>query len=233
MDGDKIRCPCRKCKNKKFRTPDEVTYHLCIQGFTTEYYNWTSHGEESVPEYFEVATVPPVSAEPTPAAHVEANNHPHWGDEQHMDWTQMMVFYAAGSSYFSSSHDGMPDDGTRSCSIDAGHSEYCYGGGPYDYESGLANRFSNVVHVADQPLRNSFTQPCTQSQLGVVAELVDIKVDGHILERVYDQISQWGNRILHPGRTLTGDYYSTKKLRKDLGLPVEKIGACKNGCMLY
>ncbi|KAL0290416.1 UNVERIFIED_CONTAM: hypothetical protein Scaly_2671300 [Sesamum calycinum] len=43
-----------------------------------------------------------------------------------------------------------------------------------------------------------------QSQLGVV-ELVDIK----------------------------GDYYSTKKLVKDLGLPVENIYACKNGCMLY
>ncbi|KAL0454855.1 UNVERIFIED_CONTAM: hypothetical protein Slati_0824700 [Sesamum latifolium] len=78
MDGDKIRFPCRKCKNTKFRTPDEVSYHLCMRGFTVEYYNWTSHGEESVLEYFEVATVPLVSAEPTPTAHVEANNHQHW-----------------------------------------------------------------------------------------------------------------------------------------------------------
>ncbi|KAL0457759.1 UNVERIFIED_CONTAM: hypothetical protein Slati_0403100 [Sesamum latifolium] len=29
------------------------------------------------------------------------------------------------------------------------------------------------------------------------------------------------------------DYYNTKKLIKDLGLPMEKIDACKNGCMLY
>ncbi|KAL0448284.1 UNVERIFIED_CONTAM: hypothetical protein Slati_1384800 [Sesamum latifolium] len=28
-------------------------------------------------------------------------------------------------------------------------------------------------------------------------------------------------------------YYNTKKLIKDLGLPMEKIDACKNGCMLY
>ncbi|KAL0401976.1 UNVERIFIED_CONTAM: hypothetical protein Slati_4227500 [Sesamum latifolium] len=106
-----------------------------MRGFTAEYYNWTSHGEESVPEYFEAATVPPVSEEPTPAAHIEANNHPHWGDEQHMDWALRMVFYAVGPSYFSSSHDGVPDDGTRSCPLDADRSEYCYGGGPYDYES--------------------------------------------------------------------------------------------------
>ncbi|KAL0378681.1 UNVERIFIED_CONTAM: hypothetical protein Sradi_3173600 [Sesamum radiatum] len=116
-----------------------------------------------------------------------------------------MVFDAAGPNYFSS-HGGVPDDGTRSCPIGADCSEYCYGGGPYNYESGLADRFANVVHAGDQPLWNS----CTQSQLGVVVEL-----------------------MLPIGHTLLEDYYSTKKLIKDLGLPVEKIGARKNECMLY
>ncbi|KAL0411462.1 UNVERIFIED_CONTAM: hypothetical protein Slati_3735900 [Sesamum latifolium] len=139
MDGDKIRCPCRKYKNTKFRTPDEVSYHLCN---TAEYYNWTSHGEESVPEYFVAATVPPVSAEPTPAAHVEANNHPNWGDEQYMRTAQRMVFM--------------------------------------------------------QPVRVNFLL------LMMVCKMM-----------------------------VRGDYYSTKKLIKDLGLPIEKIGACKNGCILY
>ncbi|KAL0439379.1 UNVERIFIED_CONTAM: hypothetical protein Slati_2420900 [Sesamum latifolium] len=155
MDGDKIRCPYRKCKNTKFRTPDKVSYHLY--------------------------------------------------------------------------------DGTRSCPLDAYRSEYYYGGGPYNYESGLADRFANVVHAADQPLLNSCTQPCTQSQLGIVAELVDIKADGHISERIYDRIYQWGNRILPRGHTLPGDYYNTKKLIKDLGLLVEKIGTCRlpRVCRLY
>ncbi|KAL0456077.1 UNVERIFIED_CONTAM: hypothetical protein Slati_0946900 [Sesamum latifolium] len=124
-----------------------------------------------------------------------------------------MVFYAAGPSYFSSSHDSVPDDGTRSCPIDADHSKYCYGGGLYDYESGLAAHFANIVHAADQPLWRSCTQPCTQSQLGVVAELVDIKADGHILERIYDRISQWDNRILPSGHTLPGDYYHNEEVQ--------------------
>ncbi|KAL0291085.1 UNVERIFIED_CONTAM: hypothetical protein Scaly_2649600 [Sesamum calycinum] len=72
-----------------------------------------------------------------------------------------------------------------------------------------------------------------QSQLGVVVELVDIKADGYIFERIYDKISQWTNRILSSDHTLPRDYYNTKKLVKDLGLPVEKIDACKNSCMLY
>ncbi|KAL0329087.1 UNVERIFIED_CONTAM: hypothetical protein Sradi_4895400 [Sesamum radiatum] len=146
-----------------------------------------------------------------------------------MDWVQRMVFDAVRPSYFASSHEGVPDDGKRYCSVDAGPSSYCYGGGLYDYdESGLADHFSNVVHVADQPLWDGYTQ----SQLGV-AEFVDIKADGHISERIYDRISQWANKILPSDHSLPADYYNTKKLVKDLGLPVEKIHACKNGCMLY
>ncbi|KAK4406343.1 hypothetical protein Sango_0640800 [Sesamum angolense] len=180
MDGDKIKCPCRKCKNK-------VSYHLCMRGFMLEYYNWTSHGEECVQDYFEAATIPPVSEERTPAGHVE----------------------------------GVPDDGTRSSPVDAGPSSNCYGGGLCDYdESGLANYFYNILHIANHPLWNG----CTQSQLSVVAELVDIKVDGHIFERIYDLISQWAN-ILPSDHTLSGDYYNMKKLVKDLSLPIEKIDA--------
>ncbi|KAL0281859.1 UNVERIFIED_CONTAM: hypothetical protein Sangu_2985100 [Sesamum angustifolium] len=140
-------------------------------------------------------------------------------------------FLMQPGSYFASSHKGVCDDGTRSCPMDAGTSSYIYDGGdPYDYdESGLADRFSNVVHAANQPLWDS----CNQSQLGIVAELVDIKVDGYISEQIYDRMSQWNNRILPSDYTLGGDYYNMKKLVKDLGLPIEKIHACKNGCMLY
>ncbi|KAL0283109.1 UNVERIFIED_CONTAM: hypothetical protein Sangu_2910600 [Sesamum angustifolium] len=147
-----------------------------------------------------------------------------------MDWAQRMIFYAAGPNYFASSHEGVPNDGTRSCPVDASLSSYCYGGGPYDYdESGLVDSFSNIVHVADQSLWDG----CTRPQLGVVAELVDVKVNGHIYERIYNRISQWANRIFSSDHTLPRDYYIMKKLVKDLGLLVEKINACNNGCMLY
>ncbi|KAL0314011.1 UNVERIFIED_CONTAM: hypothetical protein Sangu_2245500 [Sesamum angustifolium] len=196
MDGDKIRCSRHKCKNTKFGTP-EVIYHLCMWGFIAEYYNWTSHGENIVQNYYEAPSVPQVSEEPTLAGHVE----------------------------------GVPDNGTRSCPVDAGTSSNIYDGGyPYDYdESGLADHFFNIVHAANQ----SFGNDCNQSQLGVVAELVDIKTDGHIFEQIYDRISQWANRILPSDHTLPGDYYNTKKLVKGLGLPIEKIHTCKNDCMLY
>ncbi|KAL2252533.1 UNVERIFIED_CONTAM: hypothetical protein Sindi_0048000 [Sesamum indicum] len=101
-----------------------------------------------------------------------------------MDWVQHSV----------------PDDGARSCSIDAGPSSYYYGSGPYDYESGLADHFSNVLYAVDQPLWKC----CTLSQLTTIAELVNVK---------------WANKILLPDHTMPRDYYNTKKLIKDLGLP--------------
>ncbi|KAL0370608.1 UNVERIFIED_CONTAM: hypothetical protein Sangu_0378900 [Sesamum angustifolium] len=151
VDGDKIRCPSRKCKNTKFGTPDEVGYHLCMRGFMVEYYNWISHNKDIVHDYFEAPSVSQVSEEPTPTGHVEGN-YPQWGEEQHMDWAQMMIFYAARPSYFASSHEGVLDDCTRSYPVDAGPNSYCYNsGGPYDYhESGLADHFSNIVHAVDQ-----------------------------------------------------------------------------------
>ncbi|KAK4383548.1 hypothetical protein Sango_2764800 [Sesamum angolense] len=107
----------------------------------------------------------------------------------------------------------------RTCHVDAGPSSYCYGGGPYNYESGLAGRFYNIMHDVDHPLWND----CTQSQLSVVAELADIKTDDHIFKQIYDRIPQWANIILPSDHTLPGDYYSTKKLIKNLDLPVENM----------
>ncbi|MBM1124189.1 hypothetical protein JQN44_27310, partial [Klebsiella pneumoniae] len=49
MDGNKIRCPCRKCMNKKFFTVGEVQYHLITKGFVENYYVWNRHGEEELP----------------------------------------------------------------------------------------------------------------------------------------------------------------------------------------
>ncbi|KAL0300169.1 UNVERIFIED_CONTAM: hypothetical protein Scaly_2567700 [Sesamum calycinum] len=71
-----------------------------------EYYNWTSHGEDIVQDYYEAPGVPQASEEPTSTGHFEA-----------------------GPSYFAFSHEGILDDGTRSCPMDVGTSSYVYGGG--------------------------------------------------------------------------------------------------------
>jgi len=44
-----IRCPCRKCKNKKFLHSDVVTMHLLTKRFIKDYMCWYAHGELFVP----------------------------------------------------------------------------------------------------------------------------------------------------------------------------------------
>jgi hypothetical protein len=47
--GGKLRCPCAKCKCLKFHLVDDVKGHLCMKGFKSGYYCWTSHGERRTP----------------------------------------------------------------------------------------------------------------------------------------------------------------------------------------
>jgi len=47
--GD-IRCPCKKCQNKKYLHPDIVTMHLLHKGFMENYQCWYAHGEVFVSE---------------------------------------------------------------------------------------------------------------------------------------------------------------------------------------
>jgi len=44
-----IRCPCRKCKNKKFLHQDIVTMHLLTKEFLEDYLCWYAHGELFIP----------------------------------------------------------------------------------------------------------------------------------------------------------------------------------------
>jgi hypothetical protein len=43
--GGGIRCPCRKCQNKKYLDPDVVMMHLLHKGFIENYRCWYAHGE--------------------------------------------------------------------------------------------------------------------------------------------------------------------------------------------
>ncbi|KAL0411860.1 UNVERIFIED_CONTAM: hypothetical protein Slati_3775700 [Sesamum latifolium] len=151
MDGEKIRCPYRKYKNEFFKTLDEVNFDWYMKDFMPEYYNWTSHGEEKVQEYFEAVTAPPLQDEQTPPAPIEEGTSTHWGDAVEMNWAQRIVFDAIGQAFWSStySQDGAIDDGMRSCPLDAGPSSYYYGGGPYDYVFGLADQFHDVLHAVE------------------------------------------------------------------------------------
>ncbi|CAM9000392.1 unnamed protein product [Rhodiola kirilowii] len=79
IDNDnKIRCPCMRCKNRRFINKRMMEEHLYKYGFTPDYFNWTLHGEDLVEtEYVNnYSTVPhPITGDPIFDYEEENSNH--------------------------------------------------------------------------------------------------------------------------------------------------------------
>ena len=43
--GQKLRCPCRKCDNRKITPVSDLKKHLDSRGFVPNYYHWVYQGE--------------------------------------------------------------------------------------------------------------------------------------------------------------------------------------------
>ena len=48
LDKHRIRCPCKKCDNKRYTDPMEVRYHLARFGFVKDYHLWRFQGEKII-----------------------------------------------------------------------------------------------------------------------------------------------------------------------------------------
>ncbi|KAL0315380.1 UNVERIFIED_CONTAM: hypothetical protein Sradi_5416200 [Sesamum radiatum] len=136
-----------------------------------------------------------------------------------------MVYDVVGPHFFSAHPNSEPIGACSSFPTDGTE----IGPSLYGYDVlRLLDRFFDVICAADQPLYNG----CDEFQLLAVGRLFNIKAANNKFKRCYDQVSQWASDLLPRGHTLPSSYYNTKKLIRDLGLPVEKIHAYKNGYML-
>ena len=70
-------------------------------------------------------------------------------------------------------------------------------------------------------------------QLSLVARVLNMKVEHHMSQREFDDISQLIKVVVSYANLVTENFYSAKRLIRGLGLPVEKIHCCNNGCMLF
>ncbi|CAM8978357.1 unnamed protein product [Rhodiola kirilowii] len=82
-----IRCPCTKCKNRRFINIRMMEAHLYIYGFTPNYFNWTLHGEDLVEmEYVNLSqNMPqPITVDPVLESEDEYSNHDHAAFPDHV-----------------------------------------------------------------------------------------------------------------------------------------------------
>lgn len=78
-----LRCPCKKCKCRAYHSVENVKGHLCMKGFMSNYYYWTSHGEQGPP-------IPPVI--------IENSYYGSSGVREDFNNYEQMVMDAAGPS---------------------------------------------------------------------------------------------------------------------------------------
>lgn len=51
-----MKCPCAKYRNRPYRDPEIVQFHLYTNGFCDNYYHWTYHGDGEECNVFTTAT---------------------------------------------------------------------------------------------------------------------------------------------------------------------------------
>jgi len=90
------RCPCVKCKNMQYITPDIVKSHLYRKGFVKNYWYWTSHREE------DNSKVGGASSSQSMNFDYDDNDHNHMENILH-------AAFQANEMNMSSSHDANPE----------------------------------------------------------------------------------------------------------------------------
>ena len=96
--------------------------------------------------------------------------------------------------------------------------------------SQLSDRFFDVLKVVDQPL---YERCENHSEIFFVARILSVKSDGNMFEAAFNTMITAIKEVLPSDNMMPTDYYHRRKTVNELGLPVVKIDACKNGQMLY
>nr|GEV83499.1 hypothetical protein [Tanacetum cinerariifolium] len=101
-DNDLIRCPCSSCKNRAYKSTDDIMVHVVTKGFVKNYYQWTSHGEPEVG-----------SSSMQPNCNTSSN-----GDNEGPNPCHNIILEAAGHDFNPNSHENVsqpqpPDPKTK------------------------------------------------------------------------------------------------------------------------
>ena len=205
MNDDKIRCPCRKarCRNKKFVNENDLRLHLYKNGFVENYYTWIYQGEEEMETEHMVEQCVD-----------EMRNE---NEEVTMfEATRNMVAEIAGPSYFQS-------EGNEP---NFSHNEYVTNEAPNAH----AQTFFDMISNAEKAL---WPGNNTHSQLSASFRMLDIKCKHQVTESCYNDMCDFLQEVLPEENTMPVNLYETKKIVKELGLPMTVIHSCENNCMLF
>jgi len=209
MSGDKIKCPCLKCDNRRFETPAEVTYHLYRKGFTKQYMQWVAQGEPigSNPSYTGESSLRN-SADSMGLPVMEETNNPY------RDMIVDAIGYTGGRTEFGSNANNID---VPECNME-------------EEPNAEAQEFYNLLKDANTPLWDGCKN---QTKLSFISQMLNVKSEYNLSQACYNRIMSIVISSLPESQRLPKDFYGAKKMVKKLGLGYEKIDVCMNNCMLF
>ena len=219
-DGDNIRCPCTKCKNMRYHSHHIVARHLIRCEFQHGYWNWIAHGE---PMWTSENMMPGEGS----YAQLQQLNVPdeiqQWGNYEQMTWDQRMIFDSVMPTYDQSFNDQAGEHVSE---------EVQYERDPFEGQqvTTLDERWRHVFEAADRPL---FEGCRTHTLLSFIGSLLYAKSEWNLPEAAFNYFNELFMDIMPEVNNCPTNYYHHRKTINDLGLPVIKIDACPNGCMLF
>ena len=92
-----------------------------------------------------------------------------------------------------------------------------------------SRQFFEMLKAANLPLYPSCE---SHTQMLIIGRMASLKTDFRIPQRLYDETCQLIIEVKPKDNRMTSSFYDTKKQISALGLPVEKIKYCINGCMI-
>ena len=205
MNEQKVRCPCTRCKCRKYFDMDTIRYHLYKDGFMADYWVWTMHGEVAT-QNFEHASIENTyvrgsSSRVNIGEHVTKNIS--WEDNSRR--YEEMIYDAVGPQIHA---DYEP-------SVEAPNAE--------------AEKFFSILEAVKAPL----WEGCVHSELSLAVRMLAIKSEANQSQNSFDQWATLMSEISPEPSSVPKNFYQAKKLVSKLGLKSEKIDCCLKGCMLY
>ena len=93
-----------------------------------------------------------------------------------------------------------------------------------------AKQFFDMLSAANNPLYFGCE---TYSQMSIIERMMSLMSDHNCSERLYDELCYVMHETLPQPNLMTYSFNDTKKLIAGLGLQLESIDCCINGCMIY
>lgn len=217
-----ILCPCKKCKNRKHKSCDEVRTHLRCDGILQGYTTWVHHGED-----YGGPPIGIIDMSTSISANLPSSDAVHVGQDAQPGMQELLQ--AAFGRAARMSHDQATDFDTTTFP----DTEHNISQDDNRNEGDALKRKHNVYGSFLKDAHTPLYPGCQFSRLSFVVTLYHFKCLHGWSQESFTSLLGFLSAALPPEANLPKTYYEARKIIRELGLDYKKIHACPKDCILF